>query len=128
MKATTIINVLIIGSICLILYFFMGRNYVNFNETEILETAASINKQCNENGACPETLEGWKIWRSGEKTLIKNGMLYYISSGDGDKGADKSKDRNAFRLVYGLGLDDWFEAQGGVGKKVTSGMRSRDPK
>jgi len=129
MKKKTVVNTLIIGSILLILYFFVGHDFVKFSfggKTEILEAGAHINKLCNSNGSCPKTLEGWQVWRSGSETLFKDNMLYFVAPGGGSKDSGKSKKHQEFRLVYRFNLPDhWFEVQGGVGKKVTSGWKTR---
>lgn len=122
-------NVLIIGSILLILYFFVGHDFVKFffsGKTKILEAAAHINKLCNANGSCPLTLEGWQVRGSGSERLFKDNMIYFVTPGAGSKDSGKINKHQEFRLVYRFFLpDDWFEAQGGVGKKVTSGWKSR---
>ncbi|MFX1298406.1 MAG: hypothetical protein ACFFD2_26570, partial [Promethearchaeota archaeon] len=63
MKMKTVVNTLIIGSILLILYLFVGHGFVKFyfgGKKEILQTAALINDLCNSNGFCPLILEGWE--------------------------------------------------------------------
>ncbi len=129
MKKKTVLNTLIIGSILLILYSFLGHDFVKFyfgGKTEILEAAAHINKLCNANGSCPTTLKGWQVWRSGSETLFKDNMLYFVTPGERSKDSDKSKKHQTFRLVYRFFMPDhWFEVQSGVGKKVTSGWKSR---
>ena len=119
--------VLIIGSILLILYFTVGFNFAEFyfgGKTKILEAAAHINKLCNANGSCPLTLEGWQVEKNG--TLRKDKMLYFVVPVDGSKDSEKSIKPQAFRLVYMMTIPDhWFEAQGGVGKSVTSSWKSR---
>ena len=129
MKMKTLINTLIIASILLILYFFVGHDFVKFffgGKTEILEAAEHINKLCNANGSCPKTLEGWQVRGSGSKRLFKGNMIYFVTPGAGSKDSGKSEKYQDFRLVYRFFLpDDWFEAQVGVGKKVTSGWESR---
>ncbi len=129
MKKKTVVNTLIIGSILLILYFFVGHDFVKFyfsGKTEILEAGAHINKLCNANRSCPKTLEGWQVWRSGSESLFKDNMIYFVTPGERSKDSSKSKKHQEFRLVYRFFLpDDWFEVQGGVGMKVTSGWKSR---
>ena len=120
-------HILIIGSVLLIFYFFVGFNFAEFyfgGKTKLLEAAGNINKLCNDNGSCPQTLEGWQIEENG--TLRKDKMLHFVVPVDGSKDSVKSMKPQAFRLVYVMTIPDhWFEAQGGVGKKVTSGWKSR---
>ena len=129
MKKKTVLNALLIGSILLICYYFAGHHFATFyfgGKTAMLETAAHINKLCNTNGTCPTTLEGWQVRRNGSETLFKDNMLYFVTSGEGGKDSDQRKKHQSFRLVYRFLIpDDWFEVQGGVGKKVTSGWKSR---
>lgn len=124
-----VLNTLIIGSILLILYSFVGHNFVKFyfgGKTEILEAAAHINKLCSANGSCPTTLYGWQVRRNGSETLFKDNMLYFVNLGERSEHSDKSKRHQTFRLVYRFFMPDhWFEVQGGVGKKVTSGWITR---
>jgi len=129
MKMKTVLNTLIIGSLFLILYFFAGHDFVKFyfgGKTEILQAAAHINKLCSADESSPTTLKGWQVWRSGRETLSKDNMLYFVTPGKGSKGSDKSKRHQTFRLVYRFFMPDhWFEVQGGVGKNVASGWKSR---
>ena len=129
MKMKTIINSLIIGAIIFILYFFVGHDFTKFyfgGKTELLETAEHINKLCNANGLCPIKLEGWQVIESQSKRLYKDNMIYIVTLGEGSKNGGMSKKHQEFRLVYRFfPPDHWFEAQGGVGKKVTSGWESR---
>ena len=129
MKKKTVLNTLIIGSILLIPYFFVGHDFVKFyvgGRAEMLEAAAGINKQCNANGACPTILEGWHERSSRKGILFKGNMLYFVASDSGDNNSDNSKQHQSFRLVYRFFMpDDWFEVQGGVDKQVTSGWKSR---
>ncbi len=129
MKARTIVNTLIIGSMFLIFYSIAGHVYVSFyfgGKTEILEAAERINKLCNANGSCPRTIEGWRAPISGPVTLEKDYMFYYIDSGAGSKDSEENTDHDAFSLIYYFTAPDhWFEVQGGVGKTVTSGWESR---
>jgi hypothetical protein len=129
MKKKTVLNTLIIGSIFLILYFFVGHDFVKFyfgGKTKILEAAAHINKLCNANGSCPTTLEGWQVWKDGSETLFKDNMLYFVKPDEESKDNDKNKEYRSFRLAYRFFMPDhWFEAQGGVDRQVTSGWKSR---
>jgi hypothetical protein len=129
MKKKAVVNTLIIGSILLILYPFVGHDFVKFycgGKTEILEAGTHINKLCNADGSCPEILEGWQVWISGSKTLFKDNMMYYVTPGEAGKQNDNGKKHQEFRLVYRFFMPDhWFEVQGGVGKQVTSGWKSR---
>ena len=129
MKIKTIINTLIVGSIFLIIYFFAGHDFVRFyfgGKTEIHETAEHINRLCNANGSCPETLEGWQIRGEGSGMMFKGNMIYFITQAEGSKAGDQSKKHQEFKLVYRFFLPDhWYEARGGVGMKVSSGWESR---
>jgi hypothetical protein len=126
----TLINVLIIGSILGILYTFAGHDYVKFyfgGKVEILELAASINKLCNTNGSCPEVLADWQAVSRGRVGLRKGSMFYYPATRDGNEKSANSNKYSEFTLVYSFFLPDhWFEAQGGVGKNVTSGWQNRE--
>jgi hypothetical protein len=128
MKVKTAVNTLIVASILLIFYFFVGHGFVKFytgGKTELLETAAYINKLCNANGSCPTTLEGWQKSHS-ESTLTKGRMLYYVNPEEEIKGSGERKKNQTFKLVYRFFMpDNWFEARGGVGKEVTSGWTGR---
>lgn len=127
MKRKTVVNTLIISSILLITYIFIGHGFVEFyfgGKKDILQTAAFINDQCNANGSCPLTLENWR----GENGRLRNGQKMYIvnPSPAGDNNQDSLKPKS-FRLIYVMAFppDDWFEVQGGVGKNVTSGWTGR---
>lgn len=127
MKRKTVVNTLIISSIILITYIFIGHGFVEFyfgGKKDILQTAAFINDQCNANGSCPLTLENWR----GENGRLRNGQKMYIvnPSPAGDNNQDSLKPKS-FRLIYVMAFppDDWFEVQGGVGKNVTSGWTGR---
>ena len=126
MNKKTVLNTLIVGSIILILYVFVGHNFVKFytgGKTNIIAAGAQINKLCNTNGACPTTMSGWQPSFSNSDMLYKDNMVYFVSS---DEGADKGKKYQTFRLGYSFIMpDDWFEVQGGVGKPVTSNWKSR---
>jgi hypothetical protein len=123
-----IINILIVGFILFLLYLFLGQGSTEFNsggKKEILESGARINELCNTNGSCPTTLEGWEKWGSGVE-LSKGNMLYFVTPTEEGEGKDKIKKFQEFRLVYRFFMPDkWFEVQGGVGKKVTSGWKNR---
>lgn len=127
MKMKTVVNTLIISSILLILYIFVGHDFVEFyfgGKKDILQTAAHINDQCNANGSCPLTLENW----SGEKGRLKSGRKMYITIPDPvNENNENSLKPKSFRLIYVMTFppDDWFEVQGGVGKNVTSGWTGR---
>jgi len=127
MKKKTVVKTLIIGSILLIFYLFIGHGFVEFyfgGKKEILQTAALINDLCNANGSCPLTLENWE----GENGRLRKGRNLYIATpipGSGNN--EKSLKPQSFKLIYVMAFppDDWFEVQGGVGKKVTSGWSGR---
>ena len=122
------VNILMILSILLMLYFFAGHDFMKFyfgGKAEILEAGDHINKLCNANGSCPTTLEGWEKANSGAN-LIKGNMLYYVDPGKDIKDGGEKKKNRTFKLVYRFFMpDDWFEVHGGVGKKVTSGWTGR---
>ncbi len=127
MKMKTVVNTLIISSILLTVYFFIGHGFVEFyfsGKKEILQTAALINNLCNANGSCPLMLEGWE----GENGRLRKGRMLYIATPiPGKENNEKSHNPQSFRLMYVMTFppDDWFEVQGGVGKKVTSGWTGR---
>jgi len=123
MKIKTVVNTLIISSILLTLYLFIGHGFVRFyfnGKNEILQTAAFINDLCNASGSCPLILENWE----GENGRLRKGpMLYIAAPVPGSENNEKSLKSQSFRLIYVMNFlpDDWFEVQGGVGKKITSG-------
>lgn len=127
MKRKTAVKTLIISSILFLLYLFIGHGFVEFysgGKKETLQTAVLINNLCNANGSCPLTLEGWE----GENGRLRKGRMLYITTpipGSGNN--EKSLKPQSFRLIYVMPFppDDWFEVQGGVGKKVTSGWTGR---
>ncbi|MRR57067.1 MAG: hypothetical protein EG824_02465 [Deltaproteobacteria bacterium] len=127
MKMKTIVKTLIISSILLMLYLFIGHDFVKFyfgGKKEILQTAALINDLCNASGSCPLMLESWE----GENGRLRKGrMLYMTTPIPGSENNEKSLKPQSFRLIYVMNFptDDWFEVQGGVGKKVTSGWTGR---
>lgn len=118
---------LIIGSILVLLFIFIGQGFVAFylgGKEEILKTAALINNMCNAKGSCPVTLEGWQ----GESGKLRKGpMLYMATPVPGSQNNEKSLTPHSFRLIYVMSFpaDDWFEVQGGVGKNITSGWTGR---
>ena len=123
---TRILNFLILGAIFAILYIFIGRGYVEFDSAEVLKLAAEINKQCNDDGSCPARLDGWAVLREGKAELKKGPMIYYPVPVDEGVNSQKHTEYKSFRLVYGFFLpDNWFEAQGGVDKPLTSGWENR---
>ena len=123
----TVVNTLIISSILLFLYLFIGHGFVEFyfgGKNEILQAAARINRLCNDHGSCPLVIEGWE----GENgKLRKSRMLYVATPTPGRENNEKSLNPQSFRLIYVMTFppDDWFEVQGGVGKTVTSGWTGR---
>lgn len=127
MKLKTAVNTVIISSILLMLYLFIGHGFVEFyfsGKKEILRTGALINNLCNANGSCPLMLESWE---GANGRLRKGQMLYMPTPLPGSENNKKSLKPQSFRLIYVMTFppDDWFEVQGGVGKKVTSGWTSR---
>ena len=59
----TILNTIIVAAIVLLLYSIVGHDFVKFylgGQAEMLETAANINKLCNDVDACPTQMEGWQ--------------------------------------------------------------------
>ena len=127
MKMTPVVNTLMIGSILLFLYLFIGHGIVEFysgGKKEILQTAALINNLCNDHGSCPLVLESWE----GENGRLKKGRMLYVATPiPGSENNEKSLNPQSFRLIYVMTFppDDWFEVQGGVGKIVTSGWTGR---
>ncbi|MDZ4163489.1 MAG: hypothetical protein U1C55_00010 [Smithellaceae bacterium] len=128
MKRKSVVNTLIIGSILLMFYVFAGHDFFKFyfsGKEEIIEAGEHINKICNANGSCPTTMERWQKSDSGNH-LLKGNMLYYVDFGQEIKGSSKMGKNQTFKIVYSFFMpDDWFEVQGGVGKKVTSGWTGR---
>ena len=125
----TVINTLIIASIIAILYFVVGQSYVKFysgGRAEILEVAAKINELCHTNKSCPVALEGWQALNMDRGSLRNGSMFYYPVLGRKIGESEERKDYQEFTLIYSFfAPDNWFEVQGGVGKKVTSGWKSR---
>jgi len=127
MKIKTVVNTSIISFILLILYLFIGHGFVEFffcGKKEIQQTAAFINNTCNANGSCPLMIESWE----GKNGRLKKGRMLYITTPiPVSENNGKSPVPQSFRLIYVMPLltDDWFEVQGGVGKKVTSGWTGR---
>lgn len=123
----TVVNTLIISSILLTVYFLTGHNFVEFywgGRNEILQTGTLISNLCNARGSCPLMLEGWE----GENGRLRKGRMLYIAAPiPGGENNEKGLKPQSFRLIYVMPFppDDWFEVQGGVGKKVTSGWTSR---
>ena len=128
MKSKTIINSLIIAFILLIIYFVVGHGYVKFffsGKDELLKTAAYINELCNTKGSCPTNLDGWEAGMSKSSTILgKGNMVYHVFPSVKDKDNKKSKNYQSYILGYHFIMPHWFEAQGGVGKEVTSGWKS----
>ncbi len=127
MKMKTVVNTLIVGSILLFLYLFIGHGVVEFysgGKKEILQTAVLINNLCNDNGSCPLVLESWE----GENGKLRKGRMLYVATPiPGSENNEKSLKPQSFKLIYVMTFptDDWFEVQGGVGKTVTSGWTGR---
>ncbi len=122
-----IINIAIIGVILLIIYFTVGSSFVEFyfgGKNTILRTAETINKRCNDKGSCPQTIEGWNTELNG--ILRKDKMIYFINKTNQKEGSTKNIEYQTFKLVYVMPIPDhWYEVQGGVGKAVISGWKSR---
>jgi len=119
-----LINVIIIGAILLLLYSIVGHDFVKFylgGQAEMLETAATINKLCNDAGGCPAQMEGWQT--AGDGSMLSHNKLLYIPLPV--EGIDQDKPRQTFRLVYRFFIPEWFEVQGGVGRELTTGWVSR---
>lgn len=127
MKAKAIRNTLVVGSLLLVLYVFVGHGFVEFfigGKDKIIKTADHINNLCNTNGSCPLTLDGW----TGDNGRLRKGqMLYIATQAHLNDHAEMSHKPQSFKLVYVMAFpqDDWFEVQGGVGKTVTSGWTGR---
>ena len=126
-EGTMKMKTLIISFILLILFIFIGHGFVTFylgGKEEMLQTATIINNLCNASGSCPVTLEGWE----GKNGKLRKGQMLYIATPiPGSKNNERSLNPQSFRLIYVMSFptDDWFEVQGGVGKKVTSGWTGR---
>ena len=125
-----LVNYLIVGGILAILYAFVGHGYVKFyfgGKAEFLDLASSINEFCNTRQFCPATPAGWPT-PGGKTAGLGNGNLYYYPVSR--EGAEENATNgifHEFRLVYGFfAPGHWFEAGGGVGRKLTSGWRYRD--
>jgi len=120
MKIKNVINALIVGSILLILYVFVGHDFVRFylgGKAELIETAERIHQLCNDNGECPTQMQGWQKRHNG--SLSRDHMLYFVVPGEDRK-------PQAFRLVYSFFMpDDWFEVEGGADRPLISGWESR---
>lgn len=120
-------KILIISSILILLFIFIGQGFVAFylgGKEEILKTAAIINNLCNASNSCPVALEGWH----GENGKLRKGqMLYMTTPIPGSGNNETNLQPQSFRLIYVMSFptDDWFEVQGGVGKKITSGWTGR---
>lgn len=54
-------------------------------------------------------------------------MLYIATQNQTNKNDGMGDKPQSFKLIYVMAFpqDDWFEAQGGVGKNVTSGWTGR---
>lgn len=120
-------NLIVIGGILVILYVMIGSDFVGFyfgGKDAILNTGENINRICNNNGACPQEIDGWVEVRQG--MLRKDKMLYYFPAPDNDERGDAGPKPQTFRIVYSMNIPDhWFEVQGGIGKQLTSGWESR---
>lgn len=129
MKMRSVLNGLIVGAIALVLYAFAGHDFVKFylgGKSEMVASAMQINMQCNAQRACPTTLEQWQVRGTGGATLFKGNMLYFVTPGEGGAESEQGMGHQGFRLVYRFFMpDSWFEVQGGVGRQVTSGWKSR---
>lgn len=122
------LNIFMIGSIFLLIFAFVGQEFLVFysgGKSEMLEAGERINKLCNDNGACPASIEGWQKSYLGAY-LTKGNMRYYANLGKETKDGGKGENNQTFKMVYSFFMpDDWFEVQGGVGKQVTSGWSGR---
>jgi len=120
-------NIVIIVFIFLIFYFTVGFNFAEFyfgGKDAILNAGEKINKLCNDNGACPQEINGWQ--EKGQGRLGKDKMLYLIPISNSNKNSENNIKPQTFRIVYTMTIpDNWFEVQGGVGKQVTSSWKSR---
>lgn len=126
MKKGLFSKLLIAGFIIAILYIFIGQDFLRFytgGREELLRTATLINERCNEDGACPATLDGWSARGT---MLAKGNMLYMLSPRTQRPDEAKPEERQNFKLVYSFFMpDNWFEASGGVGEKVVMGWKER---
>ena len=87
----------------------------------MLDTAAKINRFCNDAGACPAQLEGWQL--QGDSGMLSNNNLLYLPLTI--EGSGQGKPRQIFKLVYRFFVPEWFEVQGGVGRELTTEWVSR---
>lgn len=129
MKTRSLINGLIVALIVLILYAIAGHDFVKFyfgGKSEMVAEAHSLNALCNAQGACPVVLDSWHAGGTRGGALFKGNLAYFVISGEGPAGGGQSTERQGFRLVYRFFMpDSWYEVQGGVGRQITSGWRSR---
>ncbi|MEH6626135.1 MAG: hypothetical protein V7739_06820 [Motiliproteus sp.] len=125
MKIRTLVNILILGSIAMLIYSLVGYRYVKFygtGKTEILAVAAQITELCNSNRSCPNILDGWQPLHGERQGLVKDEMWYFVNSDETGSGVGNQE----FTMVYSFfEPDHWYEVQGGVGKPVTSGWKNR---
>ena len=124
MKKKFFQKALIISIIIVILYYFSGHDFLTFytgGKAELLATAEQINKRCNADGSCPTSLVGWTTLSHRTDMLSKGSMLYLVTADNSTLGGDTKKQNQTFRLIYQFAMpDNWYEAQGGVGQRVTS--------
>ena len=65
-------NLVIVGFIVLVAYYFAGHDYLRFllgGKSAMLDVAAQINDLCNTDRSCPTTLEGWQA-APGESVML----------------------------------------------------------
>jgi hypothetical protein len=121
------LNILIIGSIALILYTFLGKGYVDFEDVgkiEILKAADEINSLCQQNNSCPTDQEAKAIIVEANLKISGSMIIYSPDVSKDDSDAQK-QNIDTFRLIYAFfpPESDWYEVQGGVGETITSGWK-----
>ena len=123
-------NYLIAGCVLAILYVLFGHSYVKFyfgGKAEFLNLASSINNLCNTNKSCPKVPEGWQTPVGRPGNIREGNIFYYPEIREGGEESAVNEIFHEFTLVYGFfAPDHWFEAKGGVGRKLTSGWKNRD--
>ena len=124
-----IANYLIVFCTLAIFYAIIGHGYVQFyfgGKAEFLDLASAINRLCNTNRACPELPEGWQAVSGGEGNVRKGNIHYFPVVRDIEPDSSAKPVVREFSLVYGFfAPDHWFEAQGGVDRKITSGWKKK---
>jgi hypothetical protein len=83
------------------------------------KTAKNVQRMCNENGVCPEFIEGWEVgvesWYASSKLYGRYGSKYIIRYCIED-------DPNGFTIIVRHNIDEGFYIYGGVGKTLQAEM------